>query len=168
MKKFWKTHHPPSWIIAEYLRQTNRLEPLLEKYDFIREKQAYRGGLPLFYESGNLMQIPGLELDLNQIPAPQLGVAYIAAPDYFLVGESYTKVAVQITTEEINPRYFLYNFYEKEIPKILKQLGYKCNKVALKTVKRRLSVGLKPKPKKYHVSAGWQIRVPSPRPLIVF
>ena len=147
-------------VIVRYMQKMNYLEAFFNKYHFLEKISSGQMGQASFFQHKKPTEFAGLILNLENILPPTPGSVYTSATDYLFRTEDYQEMVVEISG--INPRYTLYNFYEKEIPKLLKQLGYNCTKLPLNTTKSK-KAGLRE-----HTSYGWQIAVPPPAPLVIF
>ena len=102
--------------------------------------------------------ITGIKIPIAKIPAPQLGKVYTTAWDFVDGMYNYPQKEVKLVENRTNARYVHYNFYEKEIPKFAKQLGYKVRPVNLTTDKINAKV-----------TEGWEIDLaPGEFPLILY
>ena len=101
---------------------------------------------------------PGLTIPLDKISAPVIGETYSSAWDFVDCVDNYPQKSVTVEKTVPNPRYGVHQFYQKELPKIVQQLGYSVRAVKLKS--QRASA---------KVADGWEVDLSGPQlPLVLY
>ena len=101
---------------------------------------------------------PVITIPWARIPAPIVGQVYDTAWDFIDKCEDHLDNTPGLPGKIFNSRYGTYCFYQKEIPKIVRQLGYPIKEVKLLS---ELNKGVE--------ATGWEIMLNKPvRPLLIY
>ena len=124
--------------IQGYFDQFGYEHWLCKKFDWFTKNPEppltyWAGGKEFKYYTyvNDYLGAPDASIPRSFISAPQCGEPYTSAWDFYHAKLSYPVIKTNCVETIYNPRHGVYNFYEKEIPKIIKQLGYPVREVRL-------------------------------------